>query len=134
MKTKIQIPQDILSAIDYANTTNGGMSEPVLAISRGEEGYEVSVKAAGLTADSFQIDILDNRLWVYHLVMLFAERPDGMGNLQTARTLGNLFLPNDVNVENIGARYDDETGELRINLPYNQAKRNFRRHIDIEKW
>lgn len=134
MKAKIQIPQDILSAIDYANTTNGGMSEPVLAISRGEEGYEVSVKAAGLTADSFQIDILDNRLWVYHLVMLFAERPDGMGNLQTARTLGNLFLPNDVNVENIGARYDDETEELRINLPYNQAKRNFRRHIDIEKW
>jgi HSP20 family molecular chaperone IbpA len=48
--------------------------------------------------------------------------------------LGNIFLPNDVNVENIGARYDDETGELKINLPYNQAKRNFRRHIDIEKW
>ena len=134
MKAKIQIPQDILSAIDYANTTNGGMSEPILGISRGEEGYEVSVKAAGLTADSFQIDVLDNRLWVYHLVILFAERPDGMGNLQTARTLGNIFLPNDVNVENIGARYDDETGELRINLPYNQAKRNFRRHIDIEKW
>lgn len=134
MKSKIQIPQDILSAIDFANTTNGGMSEPILSISRGEEGYEVSIKAAGLTADSFQIDILDNRLWVYHLVKLFAERPDGMGNLQTARTLGNLFLPNDVNVESIGARYDDETGELRINMPYNQAKRNFRRHIDIEKW
>jgi len=134
LKTKIQIPQDILSTIDFANTTNGGMSEPVLGISKGEEGYEVRIKAAGLTADSFQIDVLDNRLWVYHLVMLFAERADGMDNLQSARTLGNLFLSNDVNVENIGARYDDETRELRINLPYNQAKRNFRRHIDIEKW
>lgn len=134
MKAKIQIPQDILSAIDYANTTNGGISEPVLAISKGEEGYELSVKAAGLDADSFQIDVLDNRLWVYHLVTLFAERPDGLGNLQSVRTLGNLLLPGDVNVEHIGARYDRESRELLISLPVNQSKRSIRRHIDVEKW
>ena len=134
MKAKIQIPQDILSAIDYANTTNGGMSKSVIDISQGKEGYEVRVKVAGLSADSFQIDIIDNRLWMYHLVTLFAERPEGMDNLQTPHTLGSLFLPNDVNAEEIVARYDHKTRELNIHLPYNQAKRNFRRHIDIEKW
>jgi HSP20 family molecular chaperone IbpA len=134
MKAKIQIPQDILSAIDYANTTNGGVSEPNIDINQGKEGYEVRVKAAGLSADSFQIDVLDNRLWVYHLVTLFAERPEGMDNLKIPRTLGSLFLPNDVNVEEIVARYDDDARELNINLPYNHSKRHFRRHIDIEKW
>ncbi len=134
MKAKIQIPQDILSAIDYANTTNGGMSEPVILVNQGKEGYEVRIKVPGLSADSFQIDILDNRLWVYHLVTLFTERPEGMDNLKSLRTIGNLFLPNDVNVEEIVARYDEDTRELNINLPYNHSKRNFRRHIDIEKW
>ncbi|MEZ4900592.1 MAG: Hsp20/alpha crystallin family protein [Spirosomataceae bacterium] len=134
MKSNIQIPQDILTAIDFANTTHGGMSEPILNITKGEDGYVVNVKAAGLEADSFQIDIVDNRLWVYHFVNLFAQRPEGLDNMQAARTLGNLFLPNDVNAEEIIARYDENTQELNIQLPYNQSKRNFRRHIDIEKW
>lgn len=133
MKTKIQIPQDILNAIDYANTTNGGMSESFLAISQGDEGYSVKIKVPGLEADSYQIDILENRLWIYHLVSLFAERPEGLDNLKSARTVGNLFLPNDVNVEEIVARYDDDTQELHISLPYNQSKRHFRRHIDVER-
>jgi HSP20 family molecular chaperone IbpA len=134
MKTKIEIPQDILSAIDYANTTNGGVIEPILSITKGEEGYEVRVKAPGLSADNFEIDVLNNRLWVYHLVTLFAQRPEGMDNLQMPRTLGNLLLPNDVEVEGIAARYNDQSRELNINLPYNQNKRNFRRHIDVERW
>ncbi|WP_428653929.1 Hsp20/alpha crystallin family protein [Runella sp.] len=131
MKAKIQIPQDILTAIDYANTTNGGMSEPVLAVSQDEKGYEIKIKTAGLEPDSFQVDVLNNRLWVYHLLPLFAERPDGMENLKTVRTLGNLFLPNDVNVDKIAAHYEQATRELNISLPYNHPTRNFRRHIDI---
>jgi HSP20 family molecular chaperone IbpA len=132
MKAKIQIPQDILTAIDYANTTNGGMSEPVLSVSQDDKGYEVRIKTAGLEPDSFQVDVLNNRLWVYHLLPLFAERPDGMDNLQTVRTLGNLFLPNDVNVNKIAAHYEQSTRELNISLPYNHPTRNFRRHIDVD--
>ena len=132
MKPKVQISQDILTAIDYANTTNGGMSEPVLSIRQDDKGYEVRIKTAGLEPDSFQVDVLNNRLWVYHLLPLFAERPDGMDNLQTVRTLGTLFLPNDVNVDKIAAHYEQSTRELNISLPYNHPTRNFRRHIDVD--
>jgi len=134
MKAKIQIPQDIITAIDYANTTNGGMSEPTLAIEQNDEGYQVKVKAAGVSADNFGLDIVEDRLWVYHFVNLFAERPEGLENLKTARTIGNLYLPNDVNMDEIVARFDPRANVLKISIPYNQAKRNFRRHIDIEKW
>ncbi|MDF7822107.1 Hsp20/alpha crystallin family protein [Runella sp. MFBS21] len=132
MKTKIEIPQDILTAIDFANTTNGGMSEPQVVVAQQEEGYDVKIKAAGLEADSFQVDVLNNRLWVYHLLPLFAERPDGMDNLQTVRTLANVFLPNDVDSERITARYDFKSQQLHIHLPHKYTTRNFRRHIDIE--
>ncbi len=135
MKSKIQIPQDILNVIDFSNTTNGGMTEPHLTISKNEDGYQISVKAAGLDANDFQVDVIENRLWVYHLVHLFGQRSNGdLNNLKAARTLGNLFLPNDVSVEEIVARYDDATRELNIQMPYSESKRNFRRHIDIEKW
>ena len=133
MKSKIHIPQDILTAIDFANTTNGGMTEPVLNVAKGQDGYLVRVKAAGLEADNFQIEVIENRLWIYHLINLFAERPEGLDNTQAARTLGNLFLPNDISAEEIVARYDDNFQELNIQIPYNQSKRNFRRHIDVEK-
>ncbi len=134
MKAKIEIPQDIITAIDYANTTNGGMSEPTLAVQQKEEGYEVKVKMAGVSADNFGLDVVNDRLWVYHFVDLFAERPEGLENLKTAHTIGNLFLPNDVNAEEIVARFDAQANVLKISIPFNQAKRNFRRHIDIEKW
>jgi len=134
MKAKIEIPQDIITAIDYANTTNGGMSESVLAVQQNEEGYEVKVKMAGVSADNFGLDVVNDRLWVYHFVDLFAERPEGLENLKTAHTIGNLFLPNDVNAEEIVARFDAQANVLKISIPFNLAKRNFRRHIDIEKW
>lgn len=134
MKAKIEIPQDIITAIDYANTTNGGMSESILAVQQNEEGYEVKVKMAGVSADNFGLDVVNDRLWVYHFVDLFAERPEGLENLKTAHTIGNLFLPNDVNAEEIVARFDAQANVLKISIPFNQAKRNFRRHIDIEKW
>ena len=134
MKAKIEIPQDIITAIDYANTTNGGMSETSLAVQQNEEGYEVKVKMAGVSADNFGLDVVNDRLWVYHFVDLFAERPEGLENLKTAHTIGNLFLPNDVNAEEIVARFDAQANVLKISIPFNHAKRNFRRHIDIEKW
>jgi HSP20 family molecular chaperone IbpA len=110
------------------------MSESVLAVQQNEEGYEVKVKMAGVSADNFGLDVVNDRLWVYHFVDLFAERPEGLENLKTAHTIGNLFLPNDVNAEEIVARFDAQANVLKISIPFNQAKRNFRRHIDIEKW
>ena len=132
MKPKIQIPQDILATIDYTNTVNGGMSEPIVKVNHIEKGYEIIVKCAGIEADSFQIDILKNRLWIYHLVNLFAERPEGLANMNTIRMLGNLYLPNDVDAESIEARYQEDGNQLVIFLPFNH-KRNMHRHIDIQK-
>lgn len=132
MKTPIQIPQDILASIDYTNTVNGGMSEANTHVHQTQHGYEVLVKAPGIEADSFQIDVVKGELWIYHLLPLFAKRPEGLDNLQTVRTLGKIYLPNDVDSERIVARYDDEARQLRLMLPFDY-KRHQRRHIEIEK-
>ncbi|MCU0338784.1 MAG: Hsp20/alpha crystallin family protein [Spirosomaceae bacterium] len=132
MKTHIQIPQDILASIDYANTVNGGMSEAQTEVTETPHSYDVFVKAPGLSSDSFQIDVVNGHLLIYHLLTLFAERPAGLDNLQTVRTLGRLILPNDVDSERIEARYEADKRLLKVVLPFH-PKRHQRRHIEIEK-
>ncbi|MFN4145265.1 MAG: hypothetical protein ACK4GN_05530 [Runella sp.] len=133
MKARIEIPQDILSFIDFSNTVNGGMSEPQVRMNHAESGYEVYVKSPGLSADAFCLDIVGNHLWIYHLLPLFATRPEGLNNLQAVRTLAALQLPNDVSAENIVARYDANNQLLRVFLPFDNSKRNFRRRVEVEK-
>ncbi len=132
MKSKIEIPQDILASIDFANTVNGGMSETVLNVERSPEGYQITVKAPSLRADDFEVNVLHGRLLVHQFLPLFGQNQDSE-TARSMRMLGNFYLPNDADFENISARYDQSARLLRVFMPFNDAVKDRRWHIDVEE-
>ena len=134
MKSKITIPKEIIANIALYNTINGGVVEPQSNISAGKEGYDITVKVPSLKADNFQIEIINNRLMIYHALPVFATQPAGFESDSVARILGNMYIPNDADVEGIAARYDEKLDRLHVFLPYNQLHEGYRRHIEVDKW
>lgn len=132
MKSKVEIPHDILVSIDFANTVNGGMSETVLNAQRSPEGYQITVKVPSLRADDFEVNVLNGRLLVHQSLPLFAQTNDG-SVAKNRRVLGNFYLPNDADFENISARYDQPARLLRVFMPFNNAVKDMRWHIDVEE-
>jgi len=134
MKSKIQIPQDILVSIDFANTVHGGMSETTLNVQRNSAGYEITVRAPGLQATDFEVDVLNGRLLVYQLLPVFGSLTDLTAEpRKSMRVLGNFYLPNDADLAQISARYDQESRQLRVLMPFNNNVKDTRWHIDVEQ-
>ena len=134
MKDKMKIPQEVLMNIDFINTINGGMSQPTVQIESGADGYLVMVKAPGIAAEELQVEIIKNKLMVYHLLPIFAQDPESNSEYRSIRFISNLTIPNDVDLESIAAHYDDALHHLVIHLPYNQLHQGFHRKVDIERW
>ncbi|MFC0184015.1 Molecular chaperone IbpA, HSP20 family [Pseudarcicella hirudinis] len=128
MKTNIKIPREILGNIDFWNTINGGRPEPVIQINQAEESYEVSVKVAGLQAEDLQVDVIENRLWLYTWQPILKH--EGQTDSFLPLTIGNIILPNNVELEEISAKY--EQNQWKIFIPFNHLPKGYNKHIDIE--
>jgi HSP20 family protein len=127
---KIVIPRDILANIDFNNTLNGGRVEPNIQVNQTENAYEVFVKVAGLEADHLKVDIEENRLLLYALqpVLKTAEQNVPMNYVQ--QTIGQLMLPNFVDLENISARYHNH--QWKIVMPFDDNRKGFKRNVEVE--
>lgn len=127
---KIVIPRDILANIDFNNTLNGGRVEPNIQVNQTENAYEVFVKVAGLEADHLKVDIENNRLLLYALqpVLKTAEQEVPVNYVQ--QTIGQLMLPNFVDVENISARYHNH--QWKIVMPFDDNRKGFKRNVEVE--
>ena len=134
MKSSIKIPEEILISIDFANTIHGGMSEITPNVKRSEEGYEMTVKAPGLRADQFEVDVANGRLFVYQLIPIFDQFSENplVDLKRNTRVLSNFYLPNDADFEQISARYDATARLLRVFMPFNNDLKDLRKHIDVE--
>ncbi|GAB2797649.1 hypothetical protein GCM10027275_48950 [Rhabdobacter roseus] len=120
--------------IDFINTVNGGMSEPSLQIEGREEGYEIMVKAPGIEAEELQVEIIKDKLMIYHLLPIFVQEEEAKDELRSIRFISRMTIPNDVDLENISARYDEILRHLTLFLPYNHLHEGFHRKVDIERW
>lgn len=131
MKSQISIPKEILANIDFANTLNGGRTESLVWVNRGENGYEVFVKMPGVDPDDLQVDIEDGHLWLYTLhPVLKVERQKEVESF-LPYTVGDLIIPNDVDVDHISARY--RNGRWRVFLPFHESnEEGYQRHIDLD--
>lgn len=134
MKKKLNIPQEVLMNIDFMNTMNGGMSEPVLNIENREDGYEVMVKAPGIRPEELQVEIMKDKLMIYHLLPIFSKINGENSELRSIHFLSRMVIPSDVDVENISARYDDDHKFLILHLPFNHLHQDFHRKVEIERW
>lgn len=130
MKKKIVIPRDILANIDFNNTLNGGRSEPKIEISQTDNSYEVLVKVAGLEADHLRMDIDANRLWLYALQPVLKTAEQATAENYVPQTIGQLMLPNFVDVDNISARYHNH--QWKIVMPFDDNRKGFKKQIEVE--
>lgn len=134
MKKKLNIPQEMLMSIDFMNTANGGMSQPILNIENKGNGYEVVVKAPGVEPDDLQVEIMKDKLMIYHLLPVFGKVEGETSEIRSIRFISKMQIPADVDVENISAHYDDDQRYLKLELPTDQSQQDFHRKVQIERW
>ena len=134
MNKKLNIPQEMLMSIDFMNTANGGMSQPILNIENSDNGYEVTVKAPGIEPDDLQVEIMKDKLMIYHLLPIFGKVEGETSEMRSIRFISKMQIPADVDVESISARYDDDHRYLKLELPTDQSQQDFHRKVDIERW
>ncbi|SEJ46680.1 Molecular chaperone IbpA, HSP20 family [Dyadobacter koreensis] len=134
MDSKIKIPREMLMHIDFTNSINGGMSEPVVHLEKGTDGYQVTVKAPGIDSHDLELEIVKNKMRLYHLLPIFAQNEDSEEQWKTIRFISTLTIPDGVDADNITARYDESKRQLVLFLPFNHQQDDFRRKVDIERW
>lgn len=134
MESKIKIPREMLMHIDFSNTINGGLSEPIVNLEKGTDGYEVIVKAPGIESEDLQLEIVKDKMRLYHLLPIFHQERESEEQWKTMRFISTLAIPDGVDVDNITARYDSEKRHLVLFLPFNHQQDDFRRKVDIERW
>lgn len=120
--------------IDFMNSMNGGMSEPAMNIENREDGYEVIVKAPGIGPEDLQVEIVKDKLIIYHLLPVFSKINGENSEQRSIHFLTRMVVPTNVDVENVSARYDEEHRSLILHLPYNHLHQDFHRKVDIERW
>ena len=134
MEPKIKIPREMLMHIDFSNTINGGLTEPVIQQRKGDDGYEVTAKVPGVEVDDLQLEIANGKMSLYHLLPIFAQHESDEELWKTIRFISTIVIPNDVDQDNITARYDDDKRQLIMTLPFNHEQDDTRRKVDIERW
>ena len=130
MEKKIVIPREILANIDFSNTLNGGRVEPKIEVSQTPDSYEIFVKMAGLEANHLKLNIEDNRLWLYALQPVLKTAEQEVHENFVPQTIGQLMLPNFVDVENISARYHNH--QWKIVMPFDDSKKGFKKDIEVQ--
>jgi HSP20 family molecular chaperone IbpA len=135
MESKIKIPREMLMHIDFSNTINGGLSEPVVHLEKGTDGYQVTVKAPGIESEDLQLEIVKDKMRLFHLLPIFSQEESGEEEQwKTIRFISTLAIPDGVDADNITARYDIEKRHLVLFLPFNHQQDDFRRKVEIERW
>ena len=134
MESKIKIPREMLMHIDFTNSINGGMSEPVVHLKKGTDGYQVTVKAPGIESQDLELEIVKDKMRLYHLLPIFAQNEHSEEQWKTIRFISMLTIPDGVDADNITARYDSVKRHLVLFLPFNHQQDDFRRKVDIERW
>ena len=134
MESKIKIPREMLMHIDFTNSINGGMSEPVVHLEKGTDGYQVTVKAPGIDSEDLQLEIVKDKMRLFHLLPIFSQNEESEEKWKTIRFISTLTIPDGVDSDNITARYDESKRQLVLFLPFNHQQDDFRRKVDIERW
>lgn len=130
MEKKIVIPREILANIDFTNTLNGGRVEPKIEVNQTPNAYEIFVKVAGLEANHLKVDIEGNQLWLYTLQPVLKTADQEIAENYVPQTIGQLMLPNFVDVENISARYHNN--QWKIVMPFDDSKKGFKRNVEVQ--
>ncbi len=130
MKKRIEISNEILATIDFNNTSMGGSIEPDVKINEMERLFEIQVKLPSVSPEMLKIDIVDNKLWLYYLQSVLVNT-DNEGFMP--RTISNIFLPENIDRENISAKYESNSWKIVLLKTANRKVLENKSMLNIKK-
>jgi len=125
----LHISKELLLTTDVMNTLNGGISSPDIRMTREKDKYILSAKVPGVKPNRMQIEIKNNRLFLFHHISLRDDNLyDGIHSIPFH--IGFVIIPFDVQITAIKAVYEE--GELRVIMPFNEFSNGYYQRIQIE--
>ena len=115
---------NILKVVDTLNTLNGGMSSPTFKFDKNIDHYLFKVAAPGISPESMRIEVVEDKLMIYHLLDMGSGEVDLIPNI-----LKVMPIPAQVNLGAISASYEGKI--LVIHMPFGQKKEGYYRSVDI---
>lgn len=120
------LTKNLAHTAEIINTINGGMTQPVLKIERGQKEWLVNVRVPGVNVDHLKIEVRDNQLFLFHLI----TEPN-TSDIQLPYLVAGMTLSRKIDFDAINAVY--ENGEIMIHLPTNETATGYEREIEIFK-
>jgi HSP20 family molecular chaperone IbpA len=125
----LHISKELLLTADVMNTLNGGISSPDIRMSREKDKYILYAKVPGVEPNRMQIEIKNNRLFLFHHIGL--RNDDLYDGIHTIPFhIGFVIIPFDVKIKEIKAVYEE--GELKVIMPFNEFSNGYYKRIHIE--
>jgi HSP20 family molecular chaperone IbpA len=119
------ISDEILQTIDVANTLQGGVSEPVVTLTRFPEYRQIELRVPGIEEENMHVKINNNQLLIF-----YTHRIESRGQvISIPRFVYNKPIPYFIDATKIKATYEGNV--LRVQLPFNELANGFHRDIPI---
>ena len=125
MRTRKEIPTEILQSINALNTIHGGISEPWINIQQLKDHRQINAKVPGVDVHDIQIEVVNNVLNIFHF---FPIKTNGQ-IMQTPRIFYSKQIPYFIDQENIEATVEDN--QLKVFLPFNNLAQGYKRKIEL---
>ena len=121
------VSDEIIQTIDIANTLQGGISEPMVRLTRFPEYRQIELRVPGIGEDNMHVKINNNQLLVFYNHLI-----ESRGQvIAVPHFVYNKPIPYFIDANKIKATYEDNV--LTVQLPYNELANGFHRDIPIEK-
>jgi HSP20 family molecular chaperone IbpA len=114
---------DILTSVDVLNTLHGGVSEPQVSLNQLEHSREMRVKVASIEPESIQVEVNNNRLFVYYVMNISSAGK----NIRLPYTVYNKPLPYYIDIGKINSVVEEN--QLVITLPFNALADGYHKKI-----
>lgn len=115
---------NILKVVDTLNTMNGGMSSPTFKLEKLEDQYLLQVKAPGVSPEAMRVEIVEDKLLLYHLIDLGNPDIEVVPNI-----LKVMPIPELVELNKISAEFEDK--RLYISMPFGKKQNGLYRSVNI---
>jgi len=117
---------DILTSVDVLNTLHGGTVEPQVIKVQREDSQEMHVHVPSIDPASIEVEVNNNRLFIYYAVNLTAAGKD----LRLPYGIYNNALPYYIDISRIHSTIDGNM--LIITLPFNALANGYHKKIKTD--
>lgn len=111
-------------AANVANTLGGGMAKPKVTFSKEEDHYHITLRVAGTGEGSFDIEIINQSLYIF-----LSVGQEALANDTMKFPIEVLPIPADVDFRNISAYFEGRI--LNVVMPFNELADGYRKEIEI---